>query len=661
LKPYLRASGSGTFTATNIINYIHGTQVAGMRNREVTVDGSLKVWKLGDVVNSSPTVVGAPRERYDTLHGDMSYSGFYKRWAKRRQTVYVGANDGMLHAFNGGYYHKGDDPNTGEVEHGWYSTGPNDNSTGPEVGQEMWGFVPYALLPQLIWYTQTNYTHISYVDLQPRITDVPIFTEEAACGGGATPTATGCIHPGGWGTIAIVGLRFGGSCGACAAASGGNNGGPAFHLVMDLNNDGDTADPGEDRYVYSGYYILDITDPDATPTVVGVYSSSDLGLTTSFPTVVRMNPSADDKTSNVNAKWFMVAGSGMQGYDGRAATGAKLFVIQLGAPLGTAPTVTRMPVGSWSSFMADPVTYDRELDYRDDVVYVGRTIDPSSSGIGSWTGKMYRLTMGTCSAAPCSTSTWGIPSGSNRAPTELLDTFSLQSGWTYLGPVTASPAITVDDTGETWVFFGTGRFLSVADKSNADTQYLVGLKDSVMRPGGCTQSTTVNCLESNLLDVSSVQICISCAPGSDQVIGVAGTTTYTSLIDLVKAMDGWVTTLPTSKERSIVPPSVLAGVVLFPTFIPTNDICVAAGESNLYGLYYKTGGPPLEPLFGVDASGNAIRSVSLGEGVASKVAVHLGAGGASGFIQTSDSKVTNVAFNGLSAKSEYVSWINQRD
>lgn len=662
LKPYLRASSSGTYTATNIINFIHGTQVTGMRNREITVEGSLKVWKLGDVVNSSPTIVGTPRERYDLLHGDASYSGFYKRWAKRRQTVYVGANDGMLHAFNGGYYHKGDDPNTSGVEeHGWYTTGPDDNSTGPEVGKEMWGFIPYALLPQLIWYTQTNYTHVSYVDLQPRITDVPIFTEEAACGGGTTPTALGCIHPGGWGTIAIVGLRFGGSCGSCAAVSGGNNGGPAFHLVMDLNNDGDTADAGEDRYVYSAYYILDITDPDATPTVVGVYSSSDLGLTTSFPTIVRMNPAPDSKTSNVNAKWYMVVGSGMHGYDGRAAGAAKLFVVQLGAPLGTPPTVTKMPVGSWNSFIADPVTYDRDLDYRDDVVYVGRTIDPASSGIGRWTGKMYRLTMGTCSAAPCSTSTWGVPSGANRVPTEMLDTFNLLSGWTYLGPVTASPTVTVDDTGETWVFFGTGRFLSVADKTNTDTQFLVGLKDSVMRPGGCTQSSTVDCWVDNLLDVSNVQICITCASGSNQVNGVVGTTTYPALITLVKSMDGWVTILPTSKERSIVSPSVLAGVVLFPTFIPTNDICVAAGESNLYGLYYKTGGPPLEPLFGVDSSGKAIRSVALGEGVASKVAVHLGAGGASGFIQTSDSKVTNVAFNGLSAKSEYVSWINQRD
>lgn len=662
LKPYLRASSSGTYTATNIIDFIHGKQVSGMRNRELTVNAALHVWKLGDVVNSSPTIVGPPRERFDLLYGDASYRDFVSRWATRRQTAYVGANDGMLHAFSAGYYHRGDDPSTsGIVEHGWYTTGPNDNSTGIGLGEEQWGFVPYNLLPQLIWYTQDTYTHVSYVDLQPRVTDVRIFTEEAACGGGATPTATGCIHPNGWGTILIAGLRYGGSCGSCAAVAGGNNGGPAFNLLMDLNSDGDTTDPGENRFVYGGYFILDITDPEATPTVIGYYSASDLGLTTSFPSIVRTNPSADSKTSNTNAKWLMVVGSGVHGYDGRAAASAKLFAMELGSPLGTAPTVTKMPVGSWNSFMADPMSFDRDLDYRYDVVYVGRTIDPTSSGIGKWTGKMYRLTMGTCATAPCSTGTWGIPSGLSRVPTEMLDTFTMPSGTKYLGPITTFPMVTLDDVGESWIFFGTGRFYGAADKSNVDTQYLVGLKDSVMRPGGCVQSTDTNCWDNNLLDVSNVQICVTCAVGSPQVSGVSGTTTYPALIALVKSMDGWVTTLPTAGERSVVPSTLLAGIVLFPTFIPSTDICVAAGNSNLYALYYKTGGAYTIPVLGVNGTGQANRSISIGEGLASQVAVHLGAGGATGVIQTSDSSLHSIGLNGLSSKSQYLSWVSQRD
>jgi len=665
LSPYLRAASSGTFTATNIINFIHGTQVSGMRNRQVTVNGSLKVWRLGDVVNSTPTIVGTPKERYDILYGDAGYRNFVRRWANRRQMSYVGANDGLLHAFNVGYYHRGDDPTTTTVtEHGWYTTGPADNSTGIGLGEEVWGFVPYHLLPQLSWYTQTDYTHVSYVDLKPKATDVHIFTPEGACGGGSTPTASGCIHPDGWGTILIVGLRFGGSCGSCAAVSGGNNGGPALQVVADFNGNGNTTDVNDTRYFYSAYAVLDITDPEATPTVLGVYSASDLGLTTSYPTVARMNLASDGNTTHTNAKWFMVFGSGVHGYDGRVASVGQMFAVELGAPLGTVPAVTKMPVGSWNSFMADPITLDKDLDFRADAVYVGRTIDPTSSGIGYWTGKMYRLTMGVCSTAPCSTSTWGIASGVNRTPTEMLDTFNIGAGWAYLGPVISSPTVTLDDVGEVWVFFGTGRFMSVADKSATSTQYLVGLKDSVLRAGGCAQTTATSCWDNNLLDVSNVQICVSCAAGSNQVNGVAGTTTYPALISLVQSRDGWVTNLPASGERSVVPPTIIAGAVLFPTFIPMNDICVAVGNSNLYGLFYKTGTAYSSPIMGVNAAGQSNRSVSLGEGLASSVAIQIGAAptGVAGFYQTSGATIGKITpKTPLSAWSEYVSWISRRD
>ena len=81
LAPYLRANATGTYTATNIINFVTGNQVSGMRDRQVTVGGSLHVWRLGDVVNSTPTIVGAPRERFDILYGDQGYAQFVQRWA----------------------------------------------------------------------------------------------------------------------------------------------------------------------------------------------------------------------------------------------------------------------------------------------------------------------------------------------------------------------------------------------------------------------------------------------------------------------------------------------------------------------------------------------------------------------------------------------------
>jgi type IV pilus assembly protein PilY1 len=215
LAPYLRA-GAAPFTADNIINFIRGVQVPGLRSRQLTLGSTARVWKLGDVVNSSPTAVSRPRERYDVLYGDASYSAYYQRYRNRRTMVYVGANDGMLHAFNAGFYHPGDDPTTpSSIEHGWFTTNPTDNSSGAALGTEQWAYIPYQLLPFLGFLTDPSYTHVYYVDLKPKITDARIFPPDAD-------------HPNGWGTILIGGMRLGGSCGACTSAAPPHDGDRQF-------------------------------------------------------------------------------------------------------------------------------------------------------------------------------------------------------------------------------------------------------------------------------------------------------------------------------------------------------------------------------------------------------------------------------------------------
>ncbi|HLZ34477.1 MAG TPA: hypothetical protein VKP13_10700 [Nitrospira sp.] len=678
LAPYLRASSTGTYTAANIISFLQGNQITNMRDRQILVNGSYQPWRLGDIVHSTPTIVGAPQERFDILYGDMGYQQYIQRWSTRRRVAYVGANDGMLHAFNAGFFHRGDDPTTTGVEHGWYTTAPNDNSSGPPLGEELWGFIPYYLLPQLMWYTMPEYTHVSYVDLKPKVTDVNIFTPEAACGTSSspTPTATGCIHPGGWGTVLIIGLRFGGSCGSCTPVSGTSNGGPP--LTYSAKFDGSTTTT---RTFYSGYIVLDITNPEASPTVLSAYSSSTLGLTTSYPTVTRMSPAGSTKTDQTNAVFSMVLGSGVQGYDGRASTGASLFAVRL-VQQGTAPSVTVMPVGSttYGSFMADPITFDRDLDFRSDAVYVGRSVDPNAgapSNVGYWWGKFYRLTMGTCSAAPCTTSTWGVLSGTARSATEMIAQLTIGGSTAYLGPMTAAPVVTLDSSGNTWVFFGTGRLFSNADKIDQHAQYLVGVKDAVL-DGTCTQSTTTNCWDQNLLNVTNAAICVSCSSGN-QVQGVGSIATFSDLVTQIQgnaaagipAMDGWFIQLATNAgsttlgaERSLVNPTLISGAVFFPTFIPSYDICVATGTSNLYGLYYLTGTGYTDPIMGVDAAGKAVTKVGLGQGLASSVAIQIGAEptGMSGFVQSSNSSIIKVTPKPpASLWSQYISWMSNRD
>ena len=297
---------------------------------------------------------------------------------------------------------------------------------------------------------------------------------------------------------------------------------------------------------------------------------------------------------------------------------------------------------------------------------------------------MYRLTTGSCSAAPCTTGTWGIASGSNRVPTEMLNTFP-PSGSTEVGPIVAAPTVTLDESARVWIFFGTGRYYSTADKTNTETQYFFGLKDSVLN-GTCTQSSTTSCWNNDLVNVSSATVCIVCT--GNQVTGVTGVTSLTgtattTLQGLIATKDGWYTTLPNSRERVLVSPTLLGGIVYFPSFIPANDICSSAGDGRLYALFYLTGSAYKQSVIGTTTSGgntNVLSSISLGSGtgLASQMAVQIGAqgsggagtggtgggcqGGVMGIIQSSTGTLSQSCSNPVgSVASRYISWVKQRD
>jgi type IV pilus assembly protein PilY1 len=662
LREYLRYAGdacSAGSNATNLIEFILGREVSGMRTRMLEVpigSGSYSVWKLGDPIHSTPTIVAAPKARYDLLYGDPTYTTFYQQYRTRRQVVYVGANDGMLHAFNGGYYHKGDNPGTpAVVEHGWYTKNPTDNSSGPNLGAELWSFVPYQLLPQLQWLARTDYTHVYYVDLKPTVAEARIFTPDAD-------------HPGGWGTVLIGGFRMGGSCGQCAAGSGA----PPMTVTIG----------GTPRTFYSAYFVLDVTNPEVSPKLLWTFSDSGLGLTTSYPAVARMNPTSDASIDPANEKWYVIFGSGPNGYQADLPSSpsqtAKLYTVDLknGPIAAVGGSVTTMPIGSWRSFMGHVVAVDKDLDWRTDVAYATRTIHDGSL---PWRGKLYRLKM-SCTAAPCSPTTWGIASGGNRTPTEVIDNFyDASSGTTIeVGPSAAAPAVTIDDANMVWVFFGTGRYFGNTDKVDNSIQRLYGIKDSVVN-GMCSETSTTSCWDNDLVDVTNAVICLICSGSTTQVTDPTnpGVTTFngtgtTSMVGLVQSKDGWRVTLPGpvtiagvnyAAERSVVNPTLIAGTIFFPTFSPTNNFCASDGNSYLYVLFYKTGTASTVPVIGTAASGantNVTTKIDLGVGLASAGTMHIGEqatynnqGSTGAAIQT-DTTLTGYY-------SRFVSWVHQRD
>jgi type IV pilus assembly protein PilY1 len=658
LRPFLRGDPTGSYTASNIIDFIRGTHITGLRDRRLTVGGTLQVWKLGDPIYATPIIVGGPRERYDVLYGDPEYLKFYIKYRQRRQVAYVGANDGMLHAFNVGFYHRSDG-----LHHGCFTNNLNDDCTAQTthtLGGEKWAFIPQELLPHLRWLAQPDYTHVYYVDLKPRVTDARIFTEEPQCA--SDPSDAACIHPGGWGTILIGGFRMGGSCGNCTTQ------GTPMSYSADFDNNAGTADTT--RAFYSAYFVLDITDAEANPKLLWSFSDPNLGFTTSTPTVARVNPSTDGMTSQTNAKWVAFFGSGPTDYDAGAGQSARIFAVDLKTGTTVTPA-TEYPIGSWSSFIGDLITVDYNLDYRVDVLYAGRTINDGSM---PWRGKLYRLTTacltGTCPTDPAQ---WGIASGSNQIPTEIIDTFTDASSATReLGPVPFAPVAVVDDSHKLWIFAGTGRYFSATDKADTSSQYLVGIKDSVMSTG-CSQTSSTSCWDNDLADLTGIAVCVAgvgTCTTANQVSGITGVSTYQSLIALVQSKDGFVRILPAG-ERATAGPSVFGGIAFFPVFLPNADLCVANGSGYLYALYYLTGGPYSEPIIGTTAAGgnqniNDKSGGSQGVGTGAALQVINDTGGASPKIKYCQQSSTGSLNCGkssvpLAVTSRYVSWINQRD
>jgi type IV pilus assembly protein PilY1 len=151
-------------------------------------------WKLGDIFHSAPVMVRPPvhevlcdlaldNQCVSTLHspkgfsttvqtpvdydidgdgeielGENAYEAYRQAHADRRQIVLVGANDGMLHAFDAGEVDSSEEPD---------ALGTYPYTVGD--GAELWAFIPPDLLPKLkLMLTEHHY----FVDGNTMVRDV---------------------------------------------------------------------------------------------------------------------------------------------------------------------------------------------------------------------------------------------------------------------------------------------------------------------------------------------------------------------------------------------------------------------------------------------------------------------------------------------------------
>ncbi|MFC1886481.1 pilus assembly protein [Thermodesulfobacteriota bacterium] len=163
-------SGSDEVKETEaMINYLRGdTTYETFDKGELYRFRDREEWPLGDIIYSTPVIVGPPKMPYIPRQGrPAEYADYqsFKESVSRTKMVYVGANDGMLHAFR------------------------LDN------GAEEWAFIPQYSREKMDALTRAENCHDYYVDLPPVSADVY----------GSWPSVGDA-----WKTVLVGGNRLGG-------------------------------------------------------------------------------------------------------------------------------------------------------------------------------------------------------------------------------------------------------------------------------------------------------------------------------------------------------------------------------------------------------------------------------------------------------------------
>lgn len=171
LSQYQDWSDADKTTATGplLINYLRGHHRFEDQDRDTAFGAYNRLYRdratvLGDIVHSQPVYVQKPNLEFI----DAGYAEYAAAQAGRASTVYIGANDGMLHAFNG-------------------------NS-----GSERWAFVPPMSMKNMWRLADKDYTTNHRF-----LVDGPLIVTDAMIGGAWKTVLVGALGKGGRGYYAL--------------------------------------------------------------------------------------------------------------------------------------------------------------------------------------------------------------------------------------------------------------------------------------------------------------------------------------------------------------------------------------------------------------------------------------------------------------------------
>ncbi len=556
---YLR--GSGANEGSNVTNY---------RARPLT--------KFGDVINSNPNFVGAPSAGFP----DATYVSFANTYKDRKNVLYVGANDGMLHAFNAC-------PPSSD------GTRPAKCSVGKSTqGAELLGYVPSPVYRNLSKLTALNYSHEYFVDGSPVVEDALVGTS--------------------WKSVLVGGL---------------NRGGQGIYAL-------DVSDPEAFTEANaSSLAMWEFTDAD----------DPDLGFTFGTPVITRMRNGKFAAIVSAGYNNSQSALADAREIDCASGTGTiadpylpagctvsltgfgYIFIIFLNGPSGANGTwvqgtdyiklSTNTGNTTTPNGVASPFAADTNGDGQSDVIYAG-----------DLKGALWRFDVS--SATPA---TWATDAS-------RLLLFEAKDGSGKVQPITAGLEAALHPTGQgVMVAFGTGKYLESADLVVSPllpvTQSLYGIWDKfdgstiptgvsgrsvlmkqLLQPGiaenirenpdkTISRITTIHQPNYTAADRTN--------PDADKNDGAALLINQVTSVSTVPSTPanqrGWYldlfnkqVTLAPAGERMIYTPLLRSGVLLFASLWPEGNVCLGSTSGDNITLMIGTGARPDASVFDLDAN-----------------------------------------------------------
>jgi hypothetical protein len=444
-------SGGGSVVAFNLANAATLAPHLGTSATTNALITSVRAQNIGALIGSTPAIMDVPSldpppdDDYGRADAPASFAGTYK---DRRATIFVGANDGMIHAIDA------------------------------RTGYEIWAFIPYNLLPKLKTFRdgqavdQFDY----FVDSSPKIAEVKIGTS--------------------WRSLLLIGEGPGGT----------------FYQTFDVTEAGMGVDPTLDdlgavssmlsrydapnesivfKWAFPNYdsfdptYNATFTLTDGTPggklrmygdlKATASFAEKTVGFTWSDPAVGALDANRDSTAVIVGSGYFpfiehLIPNRGVSAP--KAGNAMYLLDVDTGLLLGnemgtTCPTVSGgSGSGSGCVVIGDVAANGRKNALQADPTAAGESgaVAVTKAYLGDIDGKYWRFNFS--------------PDGVITA-NQMVDTGQ---------PIYASSALLFVGTTDVYMFFATGSdLLASSAPGGTGTFKLYGLKDNSPAAGATTK------------------------------------------------------------------------------------------------------------------------------------------------------------------------------